>query len=472
MDIPLGAQPGMRVPGRVYANETLRTLLQGDDSVRQLSNMATLPGIRGRALAMPDVHQGYGAPVGGVFATDAATGVVSPGACGYDINCGVRLLRSDLGKDDLRGRLDQLADELFRRLPSGLGKGSGLSEGQGKREQALTHGARWAVREGLGWQADLEYCESGGSLPDANPDDVSRRALDRGLRQIGSLGAGNHFVEIGVVDAVEDNAAASAFGLPLGQVVIWIHTGSRGFGHQICTDYLQTAQVAGAAYGIELPDRQLACMPIQSDAGQSYLSAMACAANFSWANRQVLAHLIRESFAAVFDQAAETMGLHPVYDVAHNIAKFESHHIPGENGQQQTVLVHRKGATRAFPAEHSELPAAYRPVGQPVLVPGDMGRYSYVLVGTPQTMTETFGSLCHGAGRRMSRAAARRAVSGQELVANLRAQGIIVRSSSVRGVAEEAPNAYKDASEVVGTAVGAGLAGTVVRTRPVVVVKG
>ncbi len=481
-DIPVGAQEGMRVPGRVYANDTLRDLLQGDGSVRQLANMATLPGILGRALAMPDVHQGYGAPVGGVFATDAVTGVVSPGACGYDINCGVRLLRADLSEDDLRGRQDRLADELFKQLPSGLGKGSGLSKGQGKREQALTHGARWAVRAGMGWPEDLEYCEAGGQLPGANPEDVSRRAferglgriqsLDRGSGQLGSLGAGNHFVEVGVVDAVEDGAAAAAFGLSLGQVVIWIHTGSRGLGHQVCTDYLQTAQVAGAAYGIELPDRQLACVPIRSEAGRAYLSAMTGAANFAWANRQVLAHLIREGFAAVFEQAAEALGLHPVYDVAHNIAKFESHRIPGEHGPSQKVLVHRKGATRAFPAEHAELPDAYRPVGQPVLVPGDMGRYSYVLVGTPQTMTETFGSLCHGAGRRMSRAAAKRATSGQALVAALREQGIIVRAGSVRGVAEEAPDAYKDASEVVGTAVGAGLARTVVRTRPVVVIKG
>ena len=255
-------------------------------------------------------------------------------------------------------------------------------------------------------------------------------------------------------------------------MVIWIHTGSRGFGHQICTDYLQTAQVAGAAYGIELPDRQLACMPIRSEAGRAYLSAMTCAANFAWANRQVLAQLIREGFAAVFEQTAEALGMHPVYDVAHNIAKFERHRIPGEQGPTRNVLVHRKGATRAFPAEHAELPAAYRSVGQLVLVPGDMGRYSYVLVGTTQTMTETFGSLCHGAGRRMSRAAAKKATSGQELVAALREQGIVVRAGSIRGVAEEAPDAYKDASEVVGTAVGAGLARTVVRTRPVIVVKG
>ena len=462
----------MRVPGRIYANEALRDLLRDDDSVRQVANTATLPGIVGRALAMPDVHQGYGAPVGAVFATDAQEGVVSPGACGYDINCGVRLLRSDLTAADLDGQVDALADALFRRVPSGLGKGSGLPQSVRDRERALTEGAQWAVQAGYGWPEDVARCETDGRLAGADPDAVSRRATQRGMPQIGSLGSGNHFVEVGIVDAVEDPPAAAAFGLVLGQVVVWTHTGSRGFGHQICTDYLQQAQVTGAAYGIELPDRQLACMPIHSDAGQAYLAAMACAANFAWANRQVLTHLIRESFTTVLQQPASALGLHLVYDVTHNIAKFEEHRVPGQHGQARKVLVHRKGATRAFPAGHAELPAPYRSVGQPVLVPGDMGRHSYVLVGTEHAMTETFGSLCHGAGRRLSRSAAKRMVQGRELVAQLRQQGIIVRAGSISGVAEEAPQAYKDAATVVGVAAGAGLARVVARTRPLIVVKG
>jgi tRNA-splicing ligase RtcB len=432
-----------------------------------------LPGVMGRALAMPDVHQGYGAPVGGVFACDAHSGIVSPGACGYDINCGVRLLRSDLAAADVLARQEALADSLFKAIPSGLGSHKKIKLDERALDRVFTRGAAWAVDEGYGWRSDLDRCESEGALPGAEPQHVGPRARQRGSGQVGELGSGNHFCQVDVVDHVDDPEMASMFDLAPGQVVVWIHTGSRGLGHQVCTDYLQTALAATAKYGIQLPDRQLACMPIGSPEGRAYLGAMASAANFGWANRQVLSHYVRESFAQVLGAPAERLGLQLVYDVTHNVAKFERHRIPGEpTADARDVLVHRKGATRAFPAGHQDVPEVYRRGGQPVLVPGDMGRHSFVLVGAEGAMAETYGSLCHGAGRNLSRGAARRQIDSRSLLERLRAQGILVRAGSPGDVAEEAPEAYKDAAQVVAVAAGAGLARVVARTRPLIVIKG
>jgi tRNA-splicing ligase RtcB len=455
-EIPADARRGMRVPARVVADDALIGHLRSDASLDQLANGATLPGIVRAALAMPDIHQGYGLPVGGVVATDADDGVVSPGAIGFDINCGVRLLRTSVERNEIAPKLGALVDGLYAAIPTGVGSKSRLTLKPRELDEAMARGARWAVESGLGFGGDVESIESNGALEGARPETVSAQARERGLRQLGSLGSGNHFLELQVVDEVYDAAAAQRFGLREGLVTVMIHTGSRGLGHQVCTDFLRSAEQALRRYGISVPDRQLACAPAGSDEARSYLGAMRAAANFAFANRQVLAHWTREVFARVLERPAERLGLTTVYDVAHNVAKLEDHEV---DGRRRRLIVHRKGATRAFP-------------GQPVLVPGDMGRYSYVLVGTDKAMAETFGSTCHGAGRLMSRTAAVKAARGRNIGRELEARGILARATGRDALAEEMPEAYKDVREVVDVVHGFGISTKVARLAPVGVIKG
>jgi tRNA-splicing ligase RtcB (3'-phosphate/5'-hydroxy nucleic acid ligase) len=467
--IPRGARPGMRVDGIVFADDGLMGSLRGDPALEQVANVATLPGIVGASLAMPDIHWGYGFPIGGVAATREEDGVVSPGGIGFDINCGVRLLRSDLAEADVRPLLPHLADALFRAVPSGVGARAGRRLVPDELERALVDGAGWAIDRGLGWPEDLERTEERGRLPGADPGEVSQRARERGAGQLGTLGSGNHFLEVQVVDRVLDAASAVAFGLEERQVVIMIHCGSRGLGHQVCTDHLAAIDRSVARYGIVLPDRQLACAPLASPEARAYLGAMAAAAGFAWANRQAIAAAVRQAFATVFGRPAERLGLGQVYDLSHNIAKLERHRVDGEDVD---VCVHRKGATRAFPAGHPDVPPPYRGVGQPVLVPGDMGRASFVAVGLEGAMASSFGSACHGAGRNLSRHAAIRALRGVDVAADLAARGIVVRAERRDLLAEEASIAYKDAGTVVEVAERAGLVRTVARLRPLAVIKG
>ncbi|MBM3219585.1 MAG: RtcB family protein [Candidatus Rokubacteria bacterium] len=455
-EIPADAKPGMRVPARVVADDGLIGHLRSDASLDQLANGATLPGIVRAALAMPDIHQGYGLPVGGVVATDAEQGVVSPGAIGFDINCGVRLLRSNLERNDVAPKLQALADGLYAAIPTGVGSKSRLTLRPRELDDAMARGAGWAVDAGLGYASDADQIESNGALDGARPESVSAQARERGLRQLGSLGSGNHFLELQIVDEVYDAGAAQRIGLREGLVTVMIHTGSRGLGHQVCTDFLKSTEQALRRYGITVPDRQLACAPAGSDEARAYLGAMRAAANFAFANRQVLAHWTREVFARVLERPAERLGLVTVYDVAHNVAKIEDHEI---DGRRRRLIVHRKGATRAFP-------------GQPVLVPGDMGRYSYVLLGTDKAMAETFGSTCHGAGRLMSRTAAVKAARGRNIGRELAAQGIVARATGRDALAEEMPEAYKDVREVVGVVHGFGISTKVARLKPLAVIKG
>jgi tRNA-splicing ligase RtcB len=421
-------------------------------------------------MAMPDIHQGYGLPVGGVVATDVRHGVVSPGGVGYDINCGVRLLRTDLTRDDVGARLESLVDILAAAIPSGVGsKGRVRLPAGEERRGPVLKGARWAVEQGYGEADDLARIESHGTIPGGDPEAVSARAYERGRHQVGTLGSGNHFLELQVVDEVRLPDVAAALGLQPGLVTVMIHTGSRGLGHQVCTDALQTMQGAMRRYGISLPDRQLACAPVESPEAQAYLGAMRAAANFAFANRQVLAHFAREALERALGVPPRQLGMRLVYDVAHNIAKEEEHE---QDGRRLRLLVHRKGATRAFPPGHPELPEAYRATGQPVLIPGDMGRYSYVLVGTAGSMRETWGSTCHGAGRVLSRTAAVKAARGRSIGEELRARGIIARASGRESLAEEMSEAYKDVRDVVEVVEQAGLSRIVARLRPLGVVKG
>lgn len=468
--IPQRYRPEMRVPGMVYADDELIEQIKADNSLQQVANVATLPGIVGHSLAMPDIHWGYGFPVGGVAATDADKGVVSPGGIGFDINCGVRMLATDLLRDQIKGQVDRLADELFRNLPSGVG-GEGMRRlTKDEMHQVMQRGSAWAIEEGYGFAEDLENTEENGCLAGANPDAVSQKALQRGINQLGSLGSGNHFCEIQVVEHIYDEQAAQALGIgQKGQIVATIHCGSRGFGHQIAEDYIKLAEAKQQNYGFKLVDRQLACLPLQTVEGQQYLGAMACAANFAWANRQLLMHGVRQAFSAIFGRKARARDLPLVYDVCHNIAKIEEYEI---DGQMRRVCVHRKGATRAFPAGHPAIPEKYRAVGQPVLIPGDMGRYSFVLVGATGSMEQTFGTCCHGAGRRQSRTAAKKSISSKDLLAQLDARGITVRVHSKNLLPEEAPLAYKDAQQVVSVVHNAGLAKLVARLKPIIVVKG
>lgn len=462
------AHGAMRVPARFYATPELMDLAFADNAPEQAMNVATLPGIVGASLAMPDMHWGYGFPIGGVAAFDPDQGIVSPGGVGYDINCGVRLMTAPMTMEAAAPRLRKLINGLYDNVPSGVGTGGGIHLDERELREVLTDGARWAVRKGYGTKEDLECIEERGRLPDADPDAVGPRAMQRGRDQIGTLGAGNHFLEVAYVDEVFDPVAAAAFGLALGQITIMIHCGSRGFGHQVCDDSLPLMSKAAAKYRIELPDRQLGCAPISSPEGQRYLGAMQAAVNYAFANRQVIAHAARKTFLDVFG-GGKGSALRTVYEVAHNIAKFENHLV---DGQEKRLCVHRKGATRAFPAGHPDVPKEYREVGQPVLVPGDMGTCSYVLVGTEKAMRETFGSTCHGAGRAMSRHAALRQAEGRDIVAELAAQDVLLRARSPRSIGEEMPEAYKDVSAVVDACVLSGIARRVVRLRPVACMKG
>jgi tRNA-splicing ligase RtcB len=464
-EIPAAARPDMRVPARVFADDVLLEAIAGDRSLEQLQNVATLPGIVDAALAMPDIHQGYGFPVGGVAATALPDGVISPGGVGYDINCGVRLLALPLEADELGARLEPLVHEISRTVPAGAGRHGELHFEGAELDRLLVEGPGFLVSElGVGTGDDLEHTESGGCLLGADPAAVSERAHLRGAGQVGTMGSGNHFVEVQCVDHVVDRAAAAAFGLRERQVTVLIHSGSRGLGHQVCTDYVRAMDAALRRFQITLPDRQLACAPLSSAEGQAYLSAMAAAANFAFANRHAMAHRVRQSVERVLGRTAAE-GTRQVYDVAHNVAKLETH-------EGREVCVHRKGATRAFPAGSPEIPGAFRDVGQPVFVPGSMGTASYVLAGEPGAMELSFGTACHGAGRRLSRTGARRQIGGGELRRLLEADGIVVRCPSNKGLAEEAPFAYKDVERVVDVVEEAGLARRVVRLRPLGVVKG
>lgn len=469
-EIPISYKSGMRVPGLIYADERLIKQIEADQAVEQLANAATLPGVVSRAIAMPDIHWGYGFPIGGVAAMRLDDGVVSPGAVGYDINCGVRLLATDLMEDEVRPALEALSERLFRNVPAGVGAHGRLRLTAAEVPEVLREGAAWAVRRGCGRASDLAHIESQGAIPGAEPEKVSKKAISRGLDQLGTLGSGNHFLEIQRVEEISDPETAYVFGLRhVGQVTVLMHCGSRGLGHQVCDDYLAVSARALSRYGITLPDRQLACVPLASPEGRAYLGAMAAAANFAFANRQVITHWIRESFEQILRRSAESIGLDVVYDVAHNMAKMEDHVV---DGAAMRVCVHRKGATRGFPAGHPELPPEYRDCGHPVLVPGDMGRYSYVLVGMPTAMAEAFGSTPHGAGRIRSRGDAKRLLRGVDLVDVLAKRGILVRAASRDLLAEEASEAYKDVAEVVRASNGAGLTRTVARLRPLAVVKG
>ena len=468
--IPRSAVPGMRVDGIIYADERLTANLINDRSAEQVANVAHLPGIVRASYAMPDIHWGYGFCIGGVAATDvAAGGFVSPGGVGYDINCGVRLVRTDLAADEVRRVARKLVDTLFASVPSGVGVGGKLKLKGADERRVLTEGAAAAVALGFGRAEDVAHTEAGGCLPDANPDGVSPRACRRGADQCGTLGSGNHFVEVQVVDKVYDAQAARAMRVAEGLVTVMIHSGSRGLGHQVCGDYLKRLASAPGKYGARLPDRQLAGAPVDSDEGKAYLGAMRAAANYAWANRQMLMHHVRQAFAKVFGRDDEALGMALVYDVAHNIAKIEQHEV---EGRTLTLCVHRKGATRAFGPGHPELPERYRATGQPVIIPGDMGRASYLLAGTERAMTETFGTTCHGAGRMMSRKAAIRAASGRSIEKELAARGVTARAASRTSLAEEQPDAYKDVNTVVDVVVKAGLSKRVARMRPICVIKG
>ncbi len=459
----------MRVDGIVFADELLIEPLRADPALEQVANVATLPGIVGASLAMPDVHWGYGFPVGGVAATRLDDGVVSPGGIGFDINCGVRLLRSDLTVADVASRLDALADALFAAVPSGVGAKAGRRLDRRELDAVLAEGSRWAVERGRGTPDDLERTEERGAMPGADPGRVSERARERGSDQLGTLGSGNHFLEVQAIDEVLEANAARALGLGKGQVVVMIHCGSRGLGHQVCTDHLTVMDRAVARAGIQLPDRQLACAPLGSPEADAYLAAMAAAANYAWANRQLIAHAVRGAFERVFAQPADRLGMAMVYDLSHNIAKLEEHVV---EGRTMRLCIHRKGATRSFPAGHPDVPAPYRVVGQPVLIPGDMGRSSFVAVGAPGAMERTFGSSCHGAGRMLSRHEAVRQLRGVDIAAQLGARGIAVRAERRDLLAEEASPAYKDVEAVVEVSAAAGLISPVARLRPLAVIKG
>ncbi len=462
---------GMRVPGRIYADDKLMTHIRRENALEQVTNVAHLPGIVGASLAMPDIHWGYGFPIGGVAATDpSAGGVISPGGVGYDINCGVRLVASSMTLSDVEPLVPAIARALFRDVPCGLGSSGAIGKLPRKELAAvLEQGACWSVKRGYGRPGDLERTEEGGRLAAADASKVGKRAVDRGLDQVGTLGSGNHFMELGVVDEVFDGPAAKAFGLEKRGVTLLIHSGSRGLGYQVCDDYLEVMQGAVAKYAIELPDRQLACAPVDSREGGDYMAAMACAANYAWANRQVMMALAFRSISGVMGESEESLGLRLVYDVCHNIAKIETHEV---SGRATRLCVHRKGATRAFPAGHPDVPPPYRSVGQPVLVPGDMGRSSYVCVGTDRALADTFGSSCHGAGRVMSRNKARKAARGRRIADELSERGVVVMATGKGTLAEEMPEAYKNVADVVDVTERAGIARRVARLRPLGVIKG
>jgi len=468
-EIPVTHHALMRVPVHIYADDRLIEDALGDESLQQAINVACLPGLVGQVVVMPDVHQGYGMPIGGVMASRLPDGIISPGAVGYDINCGVRLLASDIEAEAAEPHLADLADALYRNCPSGVGEKGSVPLTVAELDKVCRDGARWALRENYGRPEDLARTEESGRLDGAEPSAVSPRAKERGRGQLGTLGAGNHFIEVDVVDQVLDPEAARVLGLAEGRLAVQIHCGSRGFGHQVCTDYVQEFQGAAKRYGIHLPDRELVCAPLNSPEGQRYLGAMKAAANFAFCNRQVLAHHIRRSFEQALSRHLPDWSLRQVYDIAHNMAKIETHTV---NDEPVRVCVHRKGATRAFGPGFEGLPEDYRPLGQPVLVPGSMGTASWVLLGTEGSMAQTFGSTCHGAGRVMSRSRAKREIRGDTLRRDLEADGIRVRAGSLPGLAEEAPRAYKDVDQVIEVVSRAGIAKKVARLRPVAVIKG
>ena len=467
--IPKESRKDMRTDGMMFLNETLLEKLKTDASAVQVANVATLPGIVGYSLAMPDMHWGYGFPIGGVAAFDADEGVISPGGVGYDINCGVNLTRTAFRREELQAKLARLIDRMFEQIPTGVGSHGALAVSKPEFEQVLTQGAAWAVARGITSADDRLHMEEQGALGNADPGEVSPRARERGFDQLGTLGAGNHFVEVQVVDEVLDEATAQAFGLFHNQICVMVHSGSRGFGYQVCTDFLPVMDKAAQRYGIVLPDRQLACAPLSSPEGERYLAAMKCAANFAWVNRLTMRHHAERVLAEVMELPVERCGFGLVYDVCHNIAKYEEHLV---NGRPRRVCVHRKGATRSLPANHPLLPPAYRHVGQPVIIPGDMGQASYVMVGAPGALTKSFGSAPHGAGRVLSRHQGAKLARGNDVRAQLARQGIIVQARSQATLAEEQPDVYKNVEEVVAVAAGVGLARPVVRLKPLGGIKG
>ncbi len=467
-DIPMSYKTGMRVPGRIFVSQKLLANLE-HETLEQTANVATLPGIQKYSMAMPDAHSGYGFPIGGVAAFDRNTGIISPGGVGYDINCGVRIIRTNLIVDEVRPRMKELIDLLFHEIPSGVGSKSKIRASDRELDDAFLHGAKWAVDSGYGVKEDLGHCEENGFMKSADPAKVSEKARSRGKPQFGTLGSGNHFLEVQYVDEVFDDEVAKVFGLHKGQVTVMVHCGSRGAGHQICDDHLRILERATHKYGIVLPDRQLACAPAESTEGQNYFKAMAAGANYAWANRQVITHWVREAFSKFFGRDMDELGMNLIYDVAHNVAKLEEHTIDGE---KRMVYVHRKGATRAFPPEHPDVPGVYRKVGQPVLIPGSMGTPSFVLHGTEKAMELTFGSACHGAGRISSRSAALKAFRGEDIQKELAARGISVRATQPSMIAEEAPAVYKPSEDVVEVVHQLGIARKVVKLMPMGVAKG
>ena len=468
-EIPEDFDSRMRVPARLIASKEMLSAIIKDNALSQLVNVAMLPGILKYSLAMPDIHWGYGFPIGGVAAFDYETGIISPGGVGYDINCGVRIIRTNLNVGDVKPYLEKLTNTIFKNVPCGVGSKGKIRVSKRELEELVVKGSRWAVDKGFGFKEDIERTEEYGRLDGANPDFVSRRAIERGMPQLGSLGAGNHFLEIQKVAEVYDEKLANAFGLKKDTVTVMIHTGSRGFGHQICDDYIKVIIRSMSKYGINVPDRQLASVPIKSEEGKRYFGAMAAAANFAWNNRQLITYWVRESFEKVFGQSAEELGMHLVYDVAHNIAKIEEHTV---NGKKMKVVVHRKGATRAFPKGHPLLPEIYKHTGQPVLLPGDMGSMSFILVGTHRAMEETFGSSAHGAGRVLSRKKAKKVTQGRNIFRELKERGILLKAASVETAREEVPDAYKDVEMVANTMEMGGLAKKVVKLVPLAVIKG
>jgi len=469
-EIPRSYKTGMAVPGLIFASEAMLNHIWQEQTFQQVANVAFLPGIVDHSLAMPDIHWGYGFPIGGVAATRVTDGVISPGGVGFDINCGVRLLRTNLTEEEVRPKIEQLVAALFINVPSGLGSEGKIRVSEKELDKVLTKGSRWALEQGYGEAEDIVATEESGCLKGANPNKVSSKAKKRGIPQLGTLGSGNHFLEVEIVNKIYDQDAATVMGInDVGQVLLLIHTGSRGFGHEVCSDYVRLLGEAVKKYGISLPDRQLACAPVQSPEGQDYLAAMACAANYAWTNRQCIAHWVRESFIKVFGKSPRELGMEQIYDVCHNVAKIEEYTI---DGKKQTLCVHRKGATRAFPARHPDIPAIYQKIGQPVLIPGDMGRCSYIALGTELAMKESFGSTCHGAGRVQSRSAAKRSLRGADVAKALAARGITVKAGSIGSLAEEASEAYKDVTEVVDITDKAGISHKVAKAIPIGVIKG
>jgi len=460
----------MKVPVTIYANETLLSKMLSDRTIQQAMNVATLPGVQKHVVVLPDGHEGYGFPVGGVAAMSLDDGVISPGGVGYDINCGVRLIRTNLDESNVRPRLKELVNELFREVPSGVGSEGIIKLSNTELDEVLTDGVYWAIRNGYGWEQDAEVCEENGRMEGADPSKVSNMARKRGAPQLGTLGSGNHFLEVQRVDKIYDSEAAKAIGIDHeGQITVLIHCGSRGLGHQICSDYLRVSETALKKYGITLPDRELACVPNSSPEGEAYRKAMYAALNFAWSNRQMITHWTRKAFEKVFKMSESDLGMRLVYDVAHNIAKVEEHKVDGSLKQ---VVVHRKGATRAFPAHRPELPARYRTLGQPVLIPGSMGTASWILLGNSKSMDLTFGSTAHGAGRTMSRAAAKRSYTAQDVQKRLEGRGIYIKALTKEGVVEETPEAYKDVDAVADVSHRVGIATKVARLIPLGVIKG